>query len=708
MMERNKRNIDEFFQEELGRLTEMPPSSVWDTLEKRLDDNKPKSKKIAWWLLPLIAIVFIGGSIAAYVALNHNTASSNAAPSISANDFTKINSTKSQSNTTIDHSSNTPLTEENESAKNEIKSPATDNKQSNRNKENNIATTNNPTKNAPDQSNESAALNQSKPKNRSSLEKVLNNQDAAAVLSNKEHLKKSPDNNTQQKSKDNQLANTSNNANNPATAKENIAPESAKNNSVKTKKESLKEESSNAALANKVVPNSNSQTASKTSKAKSSAAQAAKADVLSSPATTAKTSNATASSATATKEELNSSAKTAQKRLEANAAAVKEESQSNSKTTAKKPIASNAIIADKAVQDPKKTTNTNNNNNATLAAQADQKDRKDKASNQETAVQKPLAKTSQNQNTSPKEEKPQNKNQIQANPTEPQKTNQAEQEDTAEEDEETSESGGGVAAATKKPKQKKPLNMLLGIKAGYERGLDNYTASKYVGNLFAEVTFSRKISFLFQPGIKLAQTNQEYTVGSNGYFKVNSNGVNQYNVRKDSLGKPKGYDYAYTQSYDSIIALQQAKRSYMEIELPFLFRFKFDQHFSVLGGMNFTFGKILTFTNSLNTIAGLKLYDTILNFRDSIAPSAPAKFSHPGSTPFSSYKEDNAAAISPIRFGYIFGISYQIKERLMFDLLVQQNLSKLNSIQDDGIRKLYTQPYVRFSVGYNLFGVKKK
>lgn len=702
MMESNKRNIDEFFQEELGGLTEMPPSSIWDTLEKRLDDNKPRSKKIAWWFLPLIAIVFIGATIAAYVAMNHNTTASNTAPSISANDFTKINSTKPQSNTTIDHSSNTPLTEENESAKNEIKSPATDNKQSNRNKENNIATNNNPTKNAPDQSNESAALNESKPKTGSSLEKVLNNQDVAATPSNKERLKKSLDNNTQQKSKDNQLANTSNNANNPATAKENIAPESAKSNSVKTKKESLQEETSNAALANKVVPNANSQTASKTSKAKGSA----KGALNSSPATTEKASNATASSATATKEELNSSAKTIKKRLEANTAAVKEASQSNSITTAKKPIASNSVIADNAVQASKNTTNTNNN--TTLAAQSDQKDRKDKASNQEAVVQKTLAKTSQNQPPLSKEEKPQSKNQIQANPAEQKKTNQAEQEDTAEADEETSESGGGVSAATKKPKQKRPLNMLLGLKGGYERGFENYTASKYVGNLFAEVTFSRKVSFLFQPGIKFAQTNQEYTVGSNGYFKVNSNGVNQYNVRKDTIGKPIGYDYAYTQSYDSIIALQQAKRSYMEIELPFLFRFKLDQHFSILGGMNFTFGKILTFTNSLNTIAGLKLYDTILNFRDSIAPSAPAKFSHPGSTPFSSYKEDNAAAISPIRFGYIFGISYQIKERLMLDLLVQQNLSKLNSIQDDGIRKLYTQPYVRFSIGYNLFGVKKK
>lgn len=706
MMERNKRNIDEFFQEELGGLTEMPPSSVWDTLEKRLDDNKPKSKKIAWWLLPLIAIVFIGGSIAAYVALNHNTASSNAAPSISANDFSTINSTKPQSNTTIDQSSNTPLTEENGSAKNEIKSPATDNKQSNRNKENNIAKNNNPTKIATDQSNESAALNESKPKTGSSLEKVLNNQDVAAASSNKERLKKSlDDKSNQQKSDNNPLTSASKTEDNSTSVNENRAQQSAKSNSVKTKKESLQEETSNAALANKVVPNANSQTTSKTSKAKGSAVQAAKADVLSSPATTEKASNATASSATATKEELNSSAQTAQKRLEANAA--KEESQSKAKATAQKPSASNAVIADKAVQDPKKTTNTNNNSTP-LAAQADQKDRKDKASNQASAVQKPLAKTSQNQTAAPKEEKPQNKNQIQANTTEPQKTNQAEQEDTAEEDEGTSESGGGVAAATKKPKQKRPLNMLLGIKAGYERGLDNYTATKYVGNLFAEVTFSRKISFLFQPGIKLAQTNQDYTIGSTGYFKVNSNGVNRYNVRKDTLGKPIGYDYAYTQSYDSIIALQQAKRSYMEIELPFLFRFKFDQHFSVLGGMNFTFGKILDFTSNLKTIAGLNLYDTLLNSRDSIAPSAPTKFSHPGSTPFSSYKEDNAAAISPIRFGYIFGISYQIKERLMFDLLIQQNLSGLNSIKDEGIRKLYAQPYVRFSVGYNLFGVKKK
>ncbi|MDI9319148.1 MAG: hypothetical protein QM530_01620 [Phycisphaerales bacterium] len=669
MMERIKRNIDEFFQEELGKLTEMPPSSVWDTLGKRLDNNKPKPRKIAWWLLALIATVLIGGSRAAYLAMNHNPA-----PSIQTNNFSTTNSTKHQLNTTIDTSSNTNLTQENQAAKKEIKPQSSGSKQLNRNNENKIASANTPTKKISEQLHEVAVPEESKHKHGSSMGNAIAHQDVAAAPPNNELLKKSlDDKNYQQKSDNNQLSNTPKIRGNSASTNENKAEQSANNRPLKSKKESLKEAISSAAPADKVVSNAKTQTASGISKTKDAVGTGTKKTdiVLSSAANTSMASP---------KDRLNSSSVNSPKNT-----AVTNDSASISKTITQKPSVRNAVMPDNAGRASKKTTNTNNNDNTTLAAQNDKKDRKDKASNQESALQKPLAKTSQNQPTSSQEEKPQNKTQIQANPT-----------------------GGGVAAATQKPKQKKPINMLLGLKGGYERGWGNYTASKYVGNLFAEVAFSPKISFLFQPGIKIAQTNQEYTISSNGYYKINENGVNLYNVKKDSTGFPIAYGYAYTQSYDSIIAVQQAKRSYMEIELPFLFRFKFDQHFSILGGMNCTFGKILDFSSNLKTIAGLKLYDTIRNSKDSVAPSAPTRFYHTGSTPFSNYKEDTAAAISPIRFGYVFGISYQIQERLMLDLLVQQNLSRLNSVKDDGIRKLYTQPYVRFSVGYNIFGSKKK
>jgi hypothetical protein len=44
-MKDTKRHIDKFFQEELGGHTEMPPSSVWENLEKRLDDNQSRPRK---------------------------------------------------------------------------------------------------------------------------------------------------------------------------------------------------------------------------------------------------------------------------------------------------------------------------------------------------------------------------------------------------------------------------------------------------------------------------------------------------------------------------------------------------------------------------------------------------------------------------------------------------------------------------------------
>ena len=49
-MKDNKRNIDQFFQEELGGYTEVPPALVWENLDKRLDGKSSKKPKMFWWI----------------------------------------------------------------------------------------------------------------------------------------------------------------------------------------------------------------------------------------------------------------------------------------------------------------------------------------------------------------------------------------------------------------------------------------------------------------------------------------------------------------------------------------------------------------------------------------------------------------------------------------------------------------------------------
>ncbi|WP_129019702.1 PorT family protein [Edaphocola flava] len=256
-------------------------------------------------------------------------------------------------------------------------------------------------------------------------------------------------------------------------------------------------------------------------------------------------------------------------------------------------------------------------------------------------------------------------------------------------------------------KIRKSLNLFLGIKAGYETGFSSFTSGKYVGSVFGEVQLSDRWSFLLQPGIKVAQLNRTLIQAGN-YFQAGATTSRMFNVRgDDSSGYT--YDYAYRQTYDSIIASVEMKKNFTELELPLFLRYKINPQFSVMAGVNFTFGKLVLWNNKLQTISGFTITDTVLNTTDTVAPAASAKFAHPGSTSFAEYKPLALPAnTSPMRFGYSLGLSYTLRERLMIDLLMQQNLSGYGSLTEPGIRQVFSQAYFRLSAGYKLFGTRKK
>ncbi|MBL7711387.1 MAG: outer membrane beta-barrel protein, partial [Chitinophagaceae bacterium] len=276
------------------------------------------------------------------------------------------------------------------------------------------------------------------------------------------------------------------------------------------------------------------------------------------------------------------------------------------------------------------------------------------------------------------------------------------------------ESSGGNALPLAKEKTRRPLNMSAGVKAAYEKGFQSYTANTVVASVFGEVNFSPKVSFIIQPGIKLANTSSEYRTGNGTYIRAGTVQSTMIYEERDSSNTPTGFrNYAYSQTYDSIVASRRAQRKFTEFELPFMVRYKMDNNLSFLAGMNFTFGKTLKMEGMLQTYSGLLLTDTIFRHYDSAriappAPAAPAVFSHPGSVPFSAYKDPGATeVINMIRFGYTIGLSYTLRQRLIVDLTLQQNLSRLSDIDDQQIKKLFTQPYVRLSVGYSILGKRK-
>lgn len=268
-----------------------------------------------------------------------------------------------------------------------------------------------------------------------------------------------------------------------------------------------------------------------------------------------------------------------------------------------------------------------------------------------------------------------------------------------------------------KPEQRMPvaeeqrirrsLELFLGIKGGYETGFNSFTSGKYLGSVFGEVQVTDRWSFLLQPGIKIAKLNRTTFMPGN-YYQAGTTTSTMFNVTGDDSAGFR-YDYAYRQTYDSMITSMEMKKNFTEFELPLFIRYRFTPQFSAMAGVNVTFGKIPLWTNKLQTISDLVIVDTLRNSPDTIAPAPSEKFAHNGSTPYSNY---NPAALpantSPVRFGYSLGLTYTFREKLMFDLMMQQNLSGYKGITQPDVQQIFSQMYFRLSVGYKLFGGAKK
>lgn len=274
--------------------------------------------------------------------------------------------------------------------------------------------------------------------------------------------------------------------------------------------------------------------------------------------------------------------------------------------------------------------------------------------------------------------------------------------------------GGGDAASAKKTKKKGPRSSDFegGVKLGYEVGAAAFTSGKFVASFYAQYNLDERLGLVIQPAIKIATTNRKLETPQGNYYSVTRpTDVVLYSIDSPiGGGGGKTRSFAYSQTYDSMIASVVSQQKYAEIDLPLMLRYQLSKNFSVMGGINITLGKIINLNSSVRTISGLTLRDTISGITDTIAPAPASKFDHRSSVPFSGYAaaEGLNAEHNPVRFGYTVSMSYVIRDRIMIDFLMQQTTSNLNYIPNREVRKLYSQPYMRFTVGYKLFGGRKQ
>lgn len=257
------------------------------------------------------------------------------------------------------------------------------------------------------------------------------------------------------------------------------------------------------------------------------------------------------------------------------------------------------------------------------------------------------------------------------------------------------------------------------FKAGYERGIDKTTLSKFVAAPAVTVKLGKKLGLVFQPAVKVGGVNRKDLNDRQSYHSVQSSYVDsvmEFKQVTSAQGVPSNFirtKYLYQQTHDSVVVSHSYdRRAIVEVDLPLMLSYKVANNVSVYGGPVFSFGNMAQVNTQTNTYTGATRIDSVYSaYRllgtSSTGPASVDDVLKYNTKNYNTYKEAAYAnAPSKLRMGYTAGVSYTAKN-LSIDFSLQQNLSRLNYIPNAGVRNIYLQPYVRFMLGYKLYSNKK-
>jgi hypothetical protein len=270
---------------------------------------------------------------------------------------------------------------------------------------------------------------------------------------------------------------------------------------------------------------------------------------------------------------------------------------------------------------------------------------------------------------------------------------------------------------------KTPLQADIVFKTGYERGFDATTISKFVLAPTINVKLSKKLGLIFQPAVKLGGVNNRQMNDARSYHSIVSSyvdSVNEFNtIPNAQTGVYVGYvreKYLYKQTHDSVVVSHKYdRRALVELDLPVMLSYKLLKNMSIYGGPVLSYSNIAMVNTQVNTYAGATLLDSAYSQyrKPTTKPTEKAPliediftYNTDNITTYNSAAYANTTA-NKFRMGYTLGASYFVNNNISVDISMQQNLSRLGYIPNAGVRNLYKQPYVRFMVGYKLYGNKK-
>lgn len=287
---------------------------------------------------------------------------------------------------------------------------------------------------------------------------------------------------------------------------------------------------------------------------------------------------------------------------------------------------------------------------------------------------------------------------------------------------------------TARYESKAPLKLpiSIGIKAGYQRGVDrDFRADKFVVSPFIEYTLSDKLTLLFQPAYLTGKpTTGNLQNSSTSYVDILDSSFNSTEIVvrgevDSSVLTPNPPDtvfrtYTYTQTIDSVhVSYTVQNRQLWDIELPLILKYKINDFISVFGGGSITYSAVLQTKENVQRYSAMKkeyvnemepqtFYVTQPGQEPPPAPdpqSISSVFPISG-TPFSTYEPRqviNSSTKTFTRYGFMLGVSATWNDRWMVDLMMHKTGVNTNIVPDKNIQRLYNQPYFRLSVGYKIF-----
>lgn len=262
-----------------------------------------------------------------------------------------------------------------------------------------------------------------------------------------------------------------------------------------------------------------------------------------------------------------------------------------------------------------------------------------------------------------------------------------------------------------------------GLNIGYEVGFDANRLDKYLVAPYVQYNLSDRSSLLFQPAYLMGMvklTNEPS--GESIYYDVTSAIYDSMTTifLGDTSISPQAQDtiitnYTYSRTYDStVVSTVVSNKQLWDLELPLMYQYKVSPNFSVFGGVSMTISKTLSITENRQDFTGFTdtAYDewSATYPTNTQGPTPPAAqdpnsfFSNTGD-PISNYQPlgSSTTANTFTRWGYVIGFRATVRKRFLIGASVQGKQVNTSIITNPELQRVYSQPYVRFTIGYKLF-----